>query len=65
MDGSDPISESAYGMEEGLGPGGGGELRMEGGEEPGVGGWVYGAYALLLLWGAAYLTLFFSDRLPW
>lgn len=26
--------------------------------------WILGAYALLVLWGVAYLLLFFSDRLP-
>lgn len=26
--------------------------------------WIFGAYALLFLWGAAYLLLFFADRLP-
>lgn len=26
--------------------------------------WLVGAYAFLTLWGAAYLVLFFTDRLP-
>jgi hypothetical protein len=26
--------------------------------------WLLGAYALLIVWGAAYLALFFTDRLP-
>lgn len=26
--------------------------------------WLYGAYTFLILWGMAYLVLFFTDRLP-
>ena len=26
--------------------------------------WLFGAYAFLVLWGVAYLVLFFTDRLP-
>jgi hypothetical protein len=26
--------------------------------------WLYGAYTFLVLWGMAYLVLFFTDRLP-
>ena len=26
--------------------------------------WLFGAYTLLFLWGATYLVLFFTDRLP-
>jgi hypothetical protein len=27
-------------------------------------GWLFGAYTFLLLWGVAYLVLFFTNRLP-
>ena len=27
-------------------------------------GWIFGAYTFLLLWGVAYLVLFFTNRLP-
>jgi hypothetical protein len=26
--------------------------------------WLFGAYTFLILWGMAYLVLFFTDRLP-
>lgn len=26
--------------------------------------WLFGAYTFLVLWGMAYLVLFFTDRLP-
>ncbi len=42
------------------------DLQPEGAEHRGSGGrkWVFGAYTLLLVWGVAYLVLFFTDRLP-
>lgn len=38
--------------------------RTEGEESRGGRAWLFGAYALLIVWGAAYLALFFTDHLP-
>ncbi len=33
-------------------------------ERKGSKAWLWGAYTFLILWGMAYLVLFFTDRLP-
>jgi hypothetical protein len=34
------------------------------GKRRGSKAWLFGAYTFLILWGMAYLVLFFTDRLP-
>jgi len=34
------------------------------GKRGGAKAWLLGAYTFLILWGMAYLVLFFTDRLP-
>lgn len=34
------------------------------GKRRGSKAWLFGAYTFLVLWGMAYLVLFFTDRLP-
>jgi hypothetical protein len=47
----------------GLAHQGGGAVPIEG-ERKGSKAWLFGAYTFLIVWGMAYLVLFFTDRLP-
>jgi hypothetical protein len=47
----------------GLAHQGGRAVPIEG-ERKGSRAWLYGAYTFLIVWGMAYLVLFFTDRLP-
>jgi hypothetical protein len=42
---------------------GGRAVAIEG-KRRGSKAWLFGAYTFLILWGMAYLVLFFTDRLP-
>lgn len=42
----------------------GGTVAAIEGKRRGSKAWLFGAYTFLILWGMAYLVLFFTDRLP-
>jgi hypothetical protein len=42
----------------------GGRVVAIEGKRRGSKAWLFGAYTFLILWGMAYLVLFFTDRLP-
>ncbi len=42
----------------------GGRVAAIEGKRRGSRAWLFGAYTFLILWGMAYLVLFFTDRLP-
>ncbi len=42
----------------------GGRVTAIEGKRRGSKAWLFGAYTFLVLWGMAYLVLFFTDRLP-
>jgi hypothetical protein len=43
---------------------GAGEVATVEEKRKGSKAWLFGAYTFLILWGMAYLVLFFTDRLP-
>jgi hypothetical protein len=61
---SKPVNETTG---EKAGPGlarQGGRVTAIEGKRRGSKAWLFGAYTFLVLWGMAYLVLFFTDRLP-
>ncbi len=61
---SKPINEkTGENADSGLAHQGGTVVALEG-KRRGSKAWLFGAYTFLILWGMAYLVLFFTDRLP-